>query len=577
MRSIRRAAELAALGLVLAGACACSNRLEPPIGQSRNSPPVRGGRLTVASFVGVRSIDPAVAFDEGADPIQRLLFARLVRLSRDGTFEGELAESFHTSDDGRQVTFRLRPGALFHDGSEVTAADIKRSLQRTLHQKTPCPAPSFFDRIEGYQQWHDGTAGELAGIQVLSDSVVRFALREPDATFLAVMTLPMAAPVCRSAGELFDPSFSTHACGAGPYKLRQWDEQERLLLDRHDGYVERARPYLDGITWLLGVPTIAQRFRFERGELDLLHDLSMADSFAFRSEPAWQPLGSWTSPRLTKGLFMNVQMPPFDRLEVRRAVAAAIDRDAVAKLRGGFIVPADRMVPAGVLGHDASFPGQRFDLQAALGYMQQAGMPFDPATGRGGYPETIDYLAPADSFDLQFAELVQQQLARIGIRIRLKSLSWPAYLAQIGRRNTVRMGAAGWTADFDDPSDFFEPILSSKAIQDEDSQNYAFFSDAELDALIERGRRETLPAKRNEIYRRAEEIVREQAPWAVAYGYRRYEVQQGYVRGYQAHPHAQQDIGMVWLDHEQRRAGAARAQPPLSMTALASALRGGLR
>jgi ABC-type transport system substrate-binding protein len=566
MRSIRRTVELAAL-IACGATAACNSRLAAPIGQPREGPEQRGGRITVASFVAVRSIDPAVAFDEGADPLQRLLFARLVRLSASGQFEGELAESFDTTADGLHVTFRLRPGALFHDGKPVTASDVKRSIERTLDAKTPCPAPSFYDRIAGYEAFHEGKATQLAGIRVVSETEVRFDLSEPDATFMAVMTLPMAAPVCASAGSHYEASFSSYPCGAGPFKLRQWDEQERLVLDRHDGYVDRRLPHLDGITWLFGVPTMAQRFRFERGDIDILHDLSMADSFAFQADPRWRPLGGWTTPRLTKGVFMNVQMAPFDRVPVRRAVAAAIDRQAVASLRGGAVVPADRMVPAGVLGYDPDFPGQRFDIERALAEMAAAGYAYDPRTGRGGYPETIDYVAPADSFDLQFAELLQQQLARIGIRIRLKSLSWPAYLARIGRRNTVRMGAAGWTADFDDPSDFFEPLFSSKAIQDEGSQNYAFFSNAELDSLVERGRRQTDPAARKALYRRAEEIVRDEAPWAVAYGYRRYEVWQGYVRGYRPHPFAQQDIGAVWLDRTQR---TARAQAPLSMASIAA-------
>jgi len=571
MRSIRRAAELAAFALL---ASACSSELAAPIGQPTDSPPSRGGRITVASFVGLRSLDPAVAFDEGADPIQRLLFARLVRLSRDGRFEGELAESFEVSADGRMLRFRLRPSARFHDGAPVTAADVKRSLERALHRETPCPAPSFYDRIAGFDAWHSGKADQLAGIQAESPGVVRFDLSEPDATFLAVLTLPMAAPVCASAGSSYDTSFSSRPCGAGPFKLRQWDEHEGLLLDRHDGYAEPGLPLLDGIRWLLEVPLTTQRFRFERGEIDILHDLSVADGAAFRRDPRWQPLGAWTMPRMTKGLFMNTRMAPFDRVGVRQAVASALDREAIARLRAGHIVPADRMLPAGVVGYDPSFPGQRFDLHAALDAMSSAGLAFDPATGRGGWPETIDYFAPADSFDLQFAEVVQQQLARIGLRIRLKAMSWPAYLARISRAGQARMGAAGWTADFDDPSDFFEPLFSSKAIQEEGSQNYAFFSSPELDALLDRGRTELDPVRRRAIYRRAEEIVRDQAPWAIAYGYRRYEQWQGYVRGYKPHPHAQLDVGFLWIDQRQKQ--RASRTPFGSMNVLASLLpRGG--
>ena len=139
----------------------------------------------------------------------------------------------------------------------------------------------------------------------------------------------------------------------------------------------------------------------------------------------------------------------------------------------------------------------------------------------------------------------------------------------------MRIGAAGWTADFDDPSDFFEPLFSTKAIQDDNSQNYAFFSNAELDGEIDRGRRETDPAVRRAIYRRAEEIVRDEAPWAVAYGFRRYEVWQRYVRGYRPHPYAQQDIGSLWLDDGQRKgASALRSAAAIGLPGLACLLTG---
>jgi ABC-type transport system substrate-binding protein len=579
MRSTRARAEvlLALAALAALAAPGCADRLAAPLGTASDSPPARGGTLTLATFVRVRSLDPAVAFDEGADPVQRLLYARLVRVSRDGAFEPDLAESFELDRDGRRYVFRLRDGARFHDGTEVRAGDVKRSLERALHAATPCPAPSFYDHIAGYEAYHAGKAEHLEGIRVESDGRVSFELTEPDATFLAVLTLPMAAPVCASAGRAFDPS-APLPCGAGPFKLDRWEDRDALRLVRHEGYHGAPRPHLDAVRWLFEVPTTAQRFRFERGDIDMLHELGLSDSVAFRADPRWRPLGAWNRPRSTRGVFMNTQMEPFDRADVRRAVAAAIDRGALAGLRAGHLMPADRMVPAGVVGHDPSFEGQRHDLGAALEHMRRAGFAFDPSTGRGGYPFPIDYLVPVESNELQVAELFQQQLARVGIRIRLKALSWGACLALTGLRGRVRMGAAGWSADFDDPSDFFEPILSTAAIQAEASQNVSFFSDARLDALLARARREMDPAARKALYRSAELIVRDEAPWAIAYGYRYYDVWQPYVLGYRPHPMAFLEVGQVWLAEERRRlVRSARGAPPGSLNALALALSTGAR
>ncbi|MCU0691178.1 MAG: ABC transporter substrate-binding protein [Polyangiaceae bacterium] len=563
-----------ALTLALLSLSGCHDRLYPPIGSVRDVPPQRGGTLTLATFVHVRSIDPAVAFDEGSEPIVRLIFARLFRISRDGSFEGDLVRAYHFSPDGLELRLELRQDARFQDGTPVSAQDVKRSLQRALHPDTPCPVPSFYDRIVGYDAFRKGEAQELTGIVVVSEHHLNLRLREPDTTFPAVLTLPVASPVCPSAGDSYNPAFSLHACGAGPFRLSRWDGQEALHLQRFDAYHEAGQVHLNGIRLLFGVQTASQRFRFEQGDIDIAHELSAADSVAFRADPSWQPFGAWNRPRSTRGFFMNATQPPFDRVEVRRAAASAIDRNAVASLRAGHLVPANQMVPAGVVGHNPDFAGQRFDYARALQLMRDAGFAYDPATDTGGYPHPIDYIVPVESGDLHVAELFQQQLRRIGLRIRLKTMSWTASLAMVGRRGAAKMGGDGWSADFDHPSDFFDPIFSSAAIQNEESQNHAFFSNAELDSVLARARRELVPAQRSALYQRAEQIIRDQAPWAIVYGYRYYDVWQPYVRGFRPHPHAFLHVANVWLDQQVKtlsvRSGSA---PPGSLNALAFDLR----
>jgi ABC-type transport system substrate-binding protein len=185
--------------------------------------------------------------------------------------------------------------------------------------------------------------------------------------------------------------------------------------------------------------------------------------------------------------------------------------------------------------------------------MRRAGWPFDEATRRGGYPRTLSYLANADSFDAAAAQLVQQQLARIGVRIELRLVSFPTFLALTGRPGHVALGSAAWSADFLDPSDFFEPTLSTAAIQEEESQNASFFSSPELDALLARGRATTDERARSAIYRRAEEIVRDEAPWAIGYDFRYWQVSQPWLHGFAG--------GAQGMDV--RRARIERATPAL--------------
>ena len=538
--------------------------IQGPIGERRDGPPERGGTLHLANYGDVRTLEPAVAFDAVSIPVLQLVFTPLVDYDRAGRIVPLLAERLDVSSDGLRHTFQLREGALFHDGQELTADDVKRSIERALDPDTPCPAPSFYASIAGYAAFHDGVkdaAGRLAfaphlvGVVVEGRYALRIDLSEPDATFLPALTLYFLAPVCRSAGSKYARDWSNHACGSGPFRIEDWSASREITLRRHDGYFEPGLPYLDAIRWSLLVPPLSQRFKFEKGELDHLRQLGAQDLRAYRSDPRWKPFGQWEPPKLVEGVFLNTQMKPFDNVELRRAFVAAIDWKRVIASRPDAMV-ATQMLPPAVPGHDPGFSGQKHDIPKALEHMRKAGHAFDPATGAGGYPETVTFVTPTDTAIAEnFAPILQQQLARVGIRMRIKQVSYTAYLAETSKRNHSALGYCGWSMDFPDPSDFFEPTLSSDAIQEEETQNRAFFVNAEFDALLKRAHRELDPAARSAMYRRCEEIVRDEAPWALGFHQRWYEIVQPYVHNYAVDAKHTEDMRAVWIDAAARGDG----------------------
>jgi ABC-type transport system substrate-binding protein len=548
-------------------------RPKPPLGARRAGAPVQyGGKLRTAGFTDVRSLDAATAFDTASAAIEGLIYDRLLTYDERGEITPELAESFTPSADGRVYTVSLRRGVLFHDGSELEATDVKRSIERSLHVDTPCPVPSYYDRLEGYAAYHAGKAPELAGVRVTGKYSLELRLSQPDSTFPLLMALPIMAPLCKSAGRTYSRGFSGQACGAGPFKLVEFEGGNRIRVVRHEGYWKKGEPKLDEIEWQLNVQPFTQRYKFERGELDYVAELSFADSLAYSNDPTWKPLGAWEVPHVVFGMFMNTELPPFDDVHVRRAVAYAIDREALAKLRPGMITPSYRMVPDSITPDAPDLPRQRHDYARALEEMRLAGLAYDPSTGRGGYPGTIRYLTLIDSFGQASAEVYQQQLARIGLRIRLETVGWPTFLAKTGRAKTVAMGTAGWNADYPDPSTFFEPILSSRAIQEEESQNAAFFRNAELDRVLDEARLATDAGRRRTLYRRAEAIVVDQAPWAITYANRALELTQPYVHGYAPHPVLTRHVRGAFIDRDARPATLARARRARSTLGLAFAL-----
>jgi ABC-type transport system substrate-binding protein len=281
-----------------------------------------------------------------------------------------------------------------------------------------------------------------------------------------------------------------------------------------------------------GIPARTQRYQFEAGEIDIISELSGVDTARFLGAAAWAPQRAWVRRAHTNGIFLNTALRPFDNRHLRRAVALAIDREQLSRINPQNEV-STRIVPAALLPPPATTHShRRANLPAALREMQLAGHPYDPVTQQGGYPYEIPYLVVPGTFEQMAAEVFQQQLARTGIRIRLELLNWAAMLERMGTRGAAVMGWRGWAADYPDPSAFFEPTLSSAAIADHSGQNVSFFSDPRLDALLARADRETGQLERHQLFERAEDLVREEAPWIPVYAPRMLHVWHKHVRQY---------------------------------------------
>jgi ABC-type transport system substrate-binding protein len=565
MRSTPRAETalvLVAAGLL--GVGGCRGPLDAPISAAHeaDAPPRRGGTLHLATIGDVTSLDPVLSNDSFNASLVRLVYAGLVDYDANGRLVPDLAARFDEADGGLTYRFTLREGVRFHDGSEVTASEIKRSFERALGPTSPAPTASFLSSIEGFAAFASKAAPHLAGVVVEGRYVLAIHLHEPDATFLPVLALPIARVTCPSAGDRFSASWSP--CGAGPFKVPPggWEHGRTLSLVRNEAYFVAGAPYLDGVTWELSQPQIAQSYKFARGDQDALSDITQPDLVRYQNDPRWAPLGvSEPFAQAVQGEAMNTEVPPFDNVEIRRAVAAAIDRDHIAMLRASNLAPMTRPVPE-MPGYAAPGIGQVHDLSAALEHMRKAGYPFDPATGAGGWPAAIPYDTYRPALAEATAQLVQQDLARIGIRIELRVSSFPTWSAVTHRRGKSPMSPQGWQEDFPDPSNFLEGRFASASIGDDDGLNYSFYSNPRVDELLARAKREPDVAARNRLYADVERIVCDEAPWAFEYSYRGYQVHQPYVRGFRAHAIWTSDVLPVWLDRSLDQ--HARAEAPLT-------------
>lgn len=516
-----------------------------PAATSAGSPPERGGELRVASYVSARTLDPALAYDELSVAIGRHVYGRLLTW-QDGRIVGDMLESVEWRDGGTVLAARVAPGVRFSDGEPMLASDVKRSLERALHPSTPCPGASYFGALVGVDAFRAGKAEHIDGIEVVDDAHVVFHLGAQAPGFPALLTLGFASPVCRDAGPSASPKDQAIPCGAGPFAVDTFRAEDGVRLVRNAYAIDARAPWLDAIDWRFNVRPTSQRYRFERGELDFLHDLTASDAGLYAADARFADTRAWVGGTKISGIFLNTSMPPFDDRNLRRAVSLAIDPSVLDTVRAD-VPSTDRLVTPDIPNRgDADAPFRRHDVAAALAAMRDAGYPFDPTTGRGGYPDVIEYLTVPDSFEQAAAEIYQQQLARIGIRIELRMLPFQAFRAEVSRRGGAKMGWASWGADFPDAANFFDPMLLSSSIGDQ-SENLSFFASPALDDVVARMTQTPDGPNRARLVLEAERIVADEAPWIPTHLARTLEVWQPRLRGYVPSALGPLDFSRAWL------------------------------
>jgi ABC-type transport system substrate-binding protein len=528
------------------------------VGAGAQTPQV-GGTFVFHHEANVRSLDPHVAYDELSGMAGRLMFDGLLDYDQESNLVPSLAEAMPTvSEDGRTFRFRLRGGVRFHpmpghpDGRELVAEDVRWSMLRLMSQDVGSPGYPFYASIEGADAYHEGNADDVPGIRVIDRYTIEFQLKEADQTFLNAMAMGFSYPVPRENYEHWGDEVTFHPVGTGPFVFEAWERGVQLTFTRNERYW-RDKPGPERMLYLenIGRELAAQRFR--NGDIDSIHRQSPSDYRFFKTSEAWRPYMVEEPRGSTYGLGFNCEMAPFDDVHVRRAIAFALDREGWSRARAGRLLPASQLLPPSIPGYDPELPTRQvFDLDRAREEMRLAGHP-------DGLPEPITvWIAGQDDTSRQYGELLQADLARIGIDVRLRFVSFAVYLTESGKPNTVPAFFTGWNLDFPDPSNFLF-LFDQQSIHPEHSENRSFYRNPEFDRLLAEAKSERDRERRLGLYRQANEIVARDAPWAFLYYTLTMELWQPYVRNYDPHPVWSEDYREVWLDLPRERVARSLA------------------
>jgi oligopeptide transport system substrate-binding protein len=540
MRWIRAAS----LALALAG---CPALPDGPRYRGHGSDtPRHGGTLMLADESRVRTLDPQVATDAISQALIEMLFEPLYAYDHAMNLVPRVASALpEVSRDGLVFTVPIRGDIHFHSGRLLTPDDVVYGFERMLTPETGSSAAPLYAAIDGYAEFRDKKSSHVRGISRRGDRV-EIRLIKPDQSFLHLLGMRVLTPVARENVAALGADFARRPDGTGPFRLSSWDAGVRLVLTRNRSYHRKGLPYLDGVVFQEGVSTETGFLRFRNGQVDVVTRMTPPDRAMLTSSSKWRPFVERSPTIDVWALFMNCEIAPFTNVHVRRAVAFAIDRERWAKARSGSLAPTGQMLPPAIMGYDPELPNlQRFDPEQAKRELALAGYP-------DGLPEPVTMWVSDQPKARIYGALAQADLAQVGIKVELKPVSFPIYLASTATRGRVQMFAGGWIMDYPDPSNFLA-LLDSRGIAATHSNNKAFYTNPELDRLLDVALIERDGAKRAALYREANDIVARDAPWAFFANQSVPQAWQPYVHGYRPHPASWLPINDVWLDLPRER------------------------
>ncbi|MBI1853298.1 MAG: peptide ABC transporter substrate-binding protein [Planctomycetes bacterium] len=494
-----------------------------------------GGTFTTLTGLP-RRLDPPYSDDDSETMVINQIFDGLVTLDKNLLPGPAIAEYWEISPDRLHYRFFLRRGVRFQNGRTVMSDDFIYSFRRILQapEDTPSPGRDALRVIEGARDFIAGKAEELRGMRAPDPYTLEIDLEEPHHGFLSALASASTKVVPREEIERSsEEEFSKHPVGAGPFRLQSWTDKE-LVLARFDGYYGRAA-YLDEVHFVswdsIADPMVALD-RFRSGQFDIVpvFQIQLAD---LKAENRF-PLLQHRDPSLYF-LGMNTETPPFDDPRVRKAIAHAIDREAVVKVSREALTKATGLVPPGYFGYSVDESAIKYDPAEARRLLAEAGHP-DGA----GIPPLTFYLAWSGEAEQE----VVRQLKEIGITLRIR----PVHRFLLERALVEKfapifeMGYAGEATDGDD---FLFTLFHSTG-----SKNYFGYANREVETLGEQSLRMQDSRIRYNNCRRIEQLVLEDAPVIPLYHYGEVYVLQPRVRGFVMGPFGIADLPFedVWFD-----------------------------
>jgi peptide/nickel transport system substrate-binding protein len=488
--------------------------------------PKMGGVLRAGMQTDPVGLDPHTTQATATRNMLENVYDTLVMFDSQMQIVPALAESWTTSEDGLTWTFKIRQGITFHDGSVFKASDVAFSLNRIKDPAIASPRSGDFEVIEG--------------VTAPDDATVVITLTKPFSPLLSKLAQSLNVIVSEAVANANNNDLNSVVIGTGPFKFVEYVPQTKMTLEKNPDFWGKDAdgnqlPYLDGITFQFYPEPTARTTAIQTGNADWIEYVPAADVEILRADSNLQVIGGLSNN--FRSIYLNVTRLPFDNKLVRQAISYAIDEGAivdVALFGTGGVAATGTTVPVGQFYAIESSPYNGRDVEKAKELLAEAGF----ADGL----EFDLYVTSTYDFLRTPAEIIQSNLAEIGVTVNIVAEDWNVYLPKVLDHDFTAtiLGESGQS----DPDDFLYDVFRT-----EGGGNLGLYSNADLDALLDQGREIADPEERKVLYTQAQEMILDEAPQVFLFHSAQYEALRSNVKGFEHFPNTSYlGFRTTWLE-----------------------------
>lgn len=473
--------------------------------------PNYGGQVVVGIQQDIDSLDPHLAVGAGTKEVLFNMFEGLVKPNSEGNLVPAVAESYDVSKDSKVYTFKLRSGVKFHNGAEVTAEDVKYSVERCAGLLSEDGEP-LEDGMDAVKE-----------VNIKDASTVEVVLEEGDTEFISCLTIAILPKDYKNQ--------ATEPVGTGPFQFVSYTAGQKIVMKKNPNYWEKGVPYLDQVEFRIVANTDSVLMDLKAGSIDIYPYLT--DSQAAELGETMDILDGNTN--LVQALFLNNAKKPFDSKEVRQALCYAIDRQMILDMVAG---------GKGTLIGSNIYPGLKsyFDESLVNTYN------YDPEKAKellkqAGYENGFEFTVRVPSnyqFHVDTTQVIVEQLKAVGITMKIDSIDWNTWVSDVYVGRNYEATVVG-----------IDSTLAPKDImlryQSEYTKNFCNYKSAEYDKVLGEAIAAIDQEEKIALYKQAQKILAEDAASVFIQDPAKLVAVSKKVGGYTFYPLYVQDMATIYI------------------------------